>query len=130
MTLLAFEDTTSSPVGDLMDVAQRQKTASELNAAILCSQCQASPEFADLPLPSFAPVCAASLFPCMLLVGPLPVEARCQPPLPFLVQEQEPRLPSLLKMMIWAQERLDEHAVYPKINDLTTAELSEPSASE
>mmetsp|Transcript_12756 Transcript_12756/g.35865 ORF Transcript_12756/g.35865 Transcript_12756/m.35865 type:complete len:231 (-) Transcript_12756:67-759(-) len=82
VALLAFDDAGSSPVGDLMDVAQRQKTASELNAAILCSQCQ----------------------------------------------EQEPRLPSLLKMMLWAQNRLDEHAVYPKINDLCTAELSVPSA--
>lgn len=40
MALLAFEDTRSSPVADLMDISQRQKTASELNAAILSSQCQ------------------------------------------------------------------------------------------
>lgn len=40
MALLAFEDGKSSPVGDLLDVAQRQKTASELNAAILASQGQ------------------------------------------------------------------------------------------
>jgi hypothetical protein len=40
MALLAFEDTHNSPVADLMDVSQRQKTASELNAAILSSQCQ------------------------------------------------------------------------------------------
>ena len=42
MALLAFEDTRSSPVADLMDISQRQKTASELNAAILSSQCQVS----------------------------------------------------------------------------------------
>ncbi len=41
VALLAFEDARSCPVADLMDVAQRQKTASELNAAILDSQCQA-----------------------------------------------------------------------------------------
>ncbi len=40
MALLAFEDVRSSPVADLMDIAQRQKTASELNAAILASQAQ------------------------------------------------------------------------------------------
>lgn len=37
MALLAFEEPRSSPVGDLMDVGQRQKTAGELNAAILAS---------------------------------------------------------------------------------------------
>eukprot|EP00879_Flechtneria_rotunda_P005177 GHRR01005459.1.p1 GENE.GHRR01005459.1~~GHRR01005459.1.p1 ORF type:complete len:230 (+),score=84.88 GHRR01005459.1:272-961(+) len=40
VSLLAFEDAKGSPVGDLMEVAQRQKTASELNAAILSSQGQ------------------------------------------------------------------------------------------
>ena len=39
MALLAFEDASSSPMGSLLDIAQRQKTASELNAAILQSQC-------------------------------------------------------------------------------------------
>ena len=43
MALLAFEDMRTSPVADLMDISQRQKTASELNAAILSSQCQARP---------------------------------------------------------------------------------------
>lgn len=40
VALLAFEDVSTSPVADLMDIAQRQKTASELNAAILASQGQ------------------------------------------------------------------------------------------
>ena len=40
VALLVFEDVKSSPLADLMDVAQRQKTASELNAAILASQSQ------------------------------------------------------------------------------------------
>lgn len=40
VTLLAFEDANQSPLADLMDVTQRQKTASELNAAILSSQGQ------------------------------------------------------------------------------------------
>lgn len=38
VALLAFEDTASCPVGELLDISQRQKTASELNAAILTSQ--------------------------------------------------------------------------------------------
>lgn len=42
VALLVFEDVRASPLADLMDVAQRQKTASELNAAILASQSQAS----------------------------------------------------------------------------------------
>jgi glucose-induced degradation protein 8 len=54
--LLAF-DSRKSPVGDLLDHAQRQKIASELNAAILTSQCQ----------------------------------------------EKDPKLPSMLKMLLWAQ---------------------------
>jgi hypothetical protein len=82
VALLAFEDARISPVGDLMDVAQRQKTASELNAAILQSQCQ----------------------------------------------EQEPRLPSLLKMMLWAQDRLSQLADFPKIKDLSTGDLIESSS--
>lgn len=82
MALLAFEDAKSSPVGDLMDVAQRQKTASELNAAILSSQ----------------------------------------------GQEKEPRLVLLLKMMLWAQQQLDEKAAYPKVTDLATASLSGPGS--
>ena len=43
VALLAFEDVKASPVGDLMDLSQRQKTASELNAAILDSQSQVLP---------------------------------------------------------------------------------------
>ncbi|KAH6561907.1 hypothetical protein BASA62_009527 [Batrachochytrium salamandrivorans] len=65
------------PVGDLLDNSQRQKTASELNAAILTAQCQ----------------------------------------------EKDPKLPSLLKMLVWAQNQLDEKMVYPKIKNLVTAEL-------
>ncbi|EFJ43540.1 hypothetical protein VOLCADRAFT_65822 [Volvox carteri f. nagariensis] len=84
VALLAFEDTNASPVGDLMDVAQRQKTASELNAAILQSQ----------------------------------------------AQEREPRLPLLLKLLLWAQAQLDERATYPRINDIVTAQLVPPTKAE
>jgi len=80
IALLAFEDSSNSPVSDLLQPSQRQKTASELNAAILSSQCQ----------------------------------------------EKEPRLPVLLKMMQWAQSRLDEKVLYPRINDLVSAKLEDP----
>lgn len=40
MALLAFDDTAKSPLASLLDNSQRQKTASELNAAILTSLAQ------------------------------------------------------------------------------------------
>lgn len=40
VALLAFEDPASSPLAALLELGQRQKTASELNAAILASQGQ------------------------------------------------------------------------------------------
>src|SRR5437588_3414912 len=79
MALLAFDDTTTSPVGDLLHPSQRLRTASELNAAILTSQSQ----------------------------------------------EKDPKLPNLLKMLVWAQDELDEKVTYPKMKSLTTAELIE-----
>ncbi|KAF8029881.1 hypothetical protein BT93_E2334 [Corymbia citriodora subsp. variegata] len=83
VALLAFEDVSNCPVGDLLDMSQRLKTASEVNAAILTSQSH----------------------------------------------EKDPKLPSLLKMLVWAQNQLDEKAVYPRINDLSTAKLEDPSIS-
>eukprot|EP00195_Chlamydomonas_chlamydogama_P003208 CAMPEP_0202920396 /NCGR_PEP_ID=MMETSP1392-20130828/76832_1 /ASSEMBLY_ACC=CAM_ASM_000868 /TAXON_ID=225041 /ORGANISM="Chlamydomonas chlamydogama, Strain SAG 11-48b" /LENGTH=198 /DNA_ID=CAMNT_0049613891 /DNA_START=160 /DNA_END=756 /DNA_ORIENTATION=+ len=84
VALLAFQDTRSSPVADLMDIAQRQKTASELNAAILSSQCS----------------------------------------------DREPRLPMLLKLMLWAQAQLDDKAVYPRLSDLVVGGLSDPKGGD
>ena len=43
------------------------------------------------------------------------------------LQEQEARLPSLLKMMVWAQQQLNEKLLYPRIDNLITATLSEPA---
>ncbi|XP_021294131.1 glucose-induced degradation protein 8 homolog isoform X2 [Herrania umbratica] len=81
VALLAFEDVSNCPVGELMDISQRLKTASEVNAAILTSQSH----------------------------------------------EKDPKLPSLLKMLIWAQNQLDEKAAYPRINDLSNATLEDPT---
>lgn len=38
----------------------------------------------------------------------------------------DPRLPSLLKMLVWAQNQLDEKVSYPRINDLVNAALEDP----
>ncbi|KAL6553247.1 Glucose-induced degradation complex subunit [Orobanche gracilis] len=81
VALLAFEDVTNCPVGELLDISQRHKTAAEVNAAILTSQSH----------------------------------------------EKDPKLPSLLKMLIWVQNQLDEKATYPRITDLSTAALEDPA---
>lgn len=39
----------------------------------------------------------------------------------------DPKLPGLLKMLIWAQNQLDEKAAYPRINDISTATLEGPT---
>ena len=44
-------------------------------------------------------------------------------------QEKEPRLPGLLKILLWAQSQLDDKVVYPHI-DLTTGRLSDISPQE
>jgi hypothetical protein len=79
MALLAFEDQSKSPVGDLLDFSQRQKIASELNSAILAAQCQ----------------------------------------------DKDPKLPTMLKMLVWAQNQLDDKYTYPKVKNLATAELED-----
>ncbi|PPR97926.1 hypothetical protein GOBAR_AA22743 [Gossypium barbadense] len=81
ISLLVFEDTSNCPVGELLDISQRLKTATEVNAAVLTSQSH----------------------------------------------EKDPKLPSLLKMLIWAQNQLDKKAAYPCINDLSNARLEDPT---
>lgn len=103
MALLAFEEQTTSPVGHLLDHAQRQKTASELNAAILTAQCQEKGregrgeyEVLRRSLTHRHPVFYA-----------------------------DPKLPALLKMLIWAQQQLGEKATYPRITNIATAEYEQ-----
>lgn len=81
VALLAFEDVTKCPVGELLDISQRLKIASEVNAAILTSQ----------------------------------------------NHEKDPKLPGLLKMLLWTQNQLDVKAVYPRINNLSTVALEDPA---
>ena len=81
MVLFAIDENKMSggSLPELLSASQRLKTASELNAAILSSQCQ----------------------------------------------EKDPKLPNLLKMLIWAQHQLDEKAVYPRMHDLVSAKLED-----
>ncbi|KAL0076513.1 CTLH/CRA C-terminal to lish motif domain-containing protein [Phycomyces blakesleeanus] len=80
MALFAFQDINTSPVKDLLHSGHRQKTASELNTAILASQSR----------------------------------------------EKEPKLPNLLKMLVWSQVQLDERLLYPRIEDFLKADLVTP----
>lgn len=82
MALLAFspEMVSASPVADLLDQAQRQRIASELNSAVLVSQ----------------------------------------------AQDDTPKLPSLIRMLLWSQQQLEERANFPKIRDVVTSHLEDP----
>lgn len=46
-----------------------------------------------------------------------------------LVQEEEARLPNLLKMVVWTQKQLDDKLHYPRIEDLAMGQLIEPKDS-
>jgi hypothetical protein len=39
----------------------------------------------------------------------------------------DPKLPSLLKMLIWTQDQLNEKAAYPRISNFSTAALEDPA---
>ncbi|KAK2644150.1 hypothetical protein Ddye_019345 [Dipteronia dyeriana] len=106
VALLAFEDVSNCPVGDLLDISQRLKTASEVNAAILTSQSHEKGCFWSKCMSSGT---------CALFTHI------------YAGDSNDPKLPSLLKMLIWAQSQLDEKAVYPRINDLSTATLEDPA---
>ncbi|KAI9012807.1 CTLH/CRA C-terminal to lish motif domain-containing protein [Gaertneriomyces semiglobifer] len=42
-------------------------------------------------------------------------------------QEKDPKLPGLLRMLVWAQNQLEEKVSFPKIKNLVTAELEAPN---
>eukprot|EP01134_Creolimax_fragrantissima_P003910 CFRG3910T1 len=77
MSLIAFEQAENSPMGYLLGSAQRQTMASELNAAILASQCL----------------------------------------------EKDPRLPMVLKMLVWAQNLLEKKTAFPHLSNAVDATL-------
>ncbi|EGG18394.1 UPF0559 protein [Cavenderia fasciculata] len=78
ISLLAFDDIAKSPLSSLVEASQRQKTASELNAAILVSQSH----------------------------------------------DKDPKLPTILKLLQWAQNNLDDKLTFPRLNINNNAELS------
>lgn len=85
LTLLAFDhpaDADECPVASLLLPSQRQKIASELNAAILANQ----------------------------------------------NQETMPRLPALLRKVLWAEGQLEEKVRFPHMS-VMDAELKEPSGA-
>lgn len=41
-------------------------------------------------------------------------------------QDKDPKLPSMLKMLKWAQDQLDEKVLFPKIKNFCTADIEEP----
>ena len=84
MALLAFEDFTKCPANELLDAGQRQRTAGELNTAILAGE----------------------------------------------QNEQESRLPALLKLMTWLQKELAARATVPTIHDYVHPTLVGPSSSK
>ncbi|GJN08539.1 hypothetical protein PR202_ga26473 [Eleusine coracana subsp. coracana] len=216
VALLVFEDVKNCPYGELLDVSQRLKTASEVNAAILTSQSHEKaflrsppppqllptlqhsspataaapsqpaallPHRSSFPSPRSSPVAAPSLSFAVApplffsplhrqLTGaapPFQIDGRLSHPAqasnaeadwdglwrqisgltdyshPFLFSSTlalaesyfflyhhflviaDPKLPSLLKMLIWTQNQLDEKAAYPRINNFSTAALEDPS---
>ena len=40
-------------------------------------------------------------------------------------QQNEPRLPMLFKMLVWAQNKLDENVVYPRCDEFSTSSATE-----
>lgn len=125
MALLAFHDPRASPVGALMELAQRQKTASELNAAILVAQVRMG-----LGRRAWAGsrARAACCRPRGLLVRAPPCTPVVRGPTATQAQEHEPRLPMLLRLLHWAQEQLAQAGVrYPSMPDPASAQLVEPS---
>jgi hypothetical protein len=64
------------------------------------------------------------------------LELACSPDSALLLttqhnlQEAEPKLPNLLKLLVWAQKQLDEKAAYPRIDHLVTAELVDPPPAD
>lgn len=47
-------------------------------------------------------------------------------PAPLVSQAQEARLPHMLKLLVWMQERLQQRVNFPAMHDLLTAELALP----
>ncbi|MBA0598775.1 hypothetical protein Gorai_008522, partial [Gossypium raimondii] len=103
VSLLVFKDVSNCPVRELLDISQRLKTANEVNAAILTSQSH------EKGLNTINNIRSLSL------------------EIVHYFFSSDPKLHSLLKMLIWAQNQLDEKATYPRIKDFLKATLENPA---
>jgi len=82
LALLAFDKPETSPYGELLETSQRQKVASEVNAALLSMN----------------------------------------------NYESSSKLSNLLKMLLWAQDELDNKKVkYPKMTNIVKGTLTDPN---
>jgi hypothetical protein len=103
MALFAFDNNNTSPVSDLLQFSHRQKTASELNAAILIAQSQDKGN--------------------ALFLFNLPGRLKY----PFCI---DPKLPKLLKLLIFVQNQLEEKVSYPKITNFVNGFLDDEAIKE
>lgn len=121
MALLIFDDVSTSPLADLMDVAQRQKTADEVNPCILRTQLEVG-SLGRGGGPSglqSIPAAHSSVRLVQITTATAPLQAH-SPAAPL--QEAESQLPVLLKLMLWMQDRLKGKVVFPVIEDVLVAE--------
>lgn len=129
--MFIFEDVYNSPLKYLIDPAHRNKIASEVNSAILTSQ---NHEKGKNLFPNFINGLCFGLYQfdhdiCLWQCTNHLSWRWCRGTnvswiLPCLA---DPKLPAVMKMLIWAQNLLDEKAIYPRITDLSTGTLQEPS---
>lgn len=144
VALLAFDRPGESPFADLFSPSHRNATASELNAALLASQCQEKEPRLPRLLKVRTPTRLAGLEPPD---SPSSAHEPSEPPPPFArtsaprqsrgagrrpssvlpprsLADWLARPPGWVQMLVWAQQRLDgEQVGYPRI-DLRTGQLS------
>ena len=73
------------------------------------------------------PLAQPPAWPCMRLPLGVSVTAERWKGAWLLCQEAEPRLPTLLKLLLWAQNQLDNKLQYPRMVDLVAGRLSDPA---
>lgn len=133
MALLAIDTPdASSPSGPLVDGTMRHRLASELNAAILAAQYQDqgaySRSFAVDTCALCRVMCYFSLVRMITLIRTLTenTDFKCKNLLSLFTTAPlaairthamtEPRLPQLLKLLLFSQSQLEEKCVFPKMN--------------
>ena len=100
MSLLAFQDISKSPLADLVENSQRIKISSEVNYELLKSQSKEK---------------GIIYYIYILYINLSMVESK---------------LPTLIKMMLWAQTRLKEKMNFPFISNIATGEFQFKSCGQ